>query len=65
MRTVVCNSSRKETCCIARFFPLVAAWATTVHKFQGSEAGHGEFDRFKYLIINPPDKRWEQQQLGT
>ena len=48
-----------------RFCPLVAAWATTIHKFQGSEAGNGEFAQFKYLIINPSDKRWEQQQPGT
>ena len=65
MQTVLCNHIIKEPCYIARFCPLVPAWARTVHKFQESEADHGEFDQFKYLTINPPDKKWEQLQPGT
>ncbi len=44
--------------------PLVPAWATTIHKFQGFEAGFDEKDQFQHLIIDPGDIKSEQQQLG-
>jgi len=60
-----CNWNRREPCCHVRFCPLVTAWATTVHKFQGFEAGHENTDRFKYLIIDPGNKKWEQLHPGA
>ncbi len=46
------------------FCPLVPAWATTIHKFQGFEAGFDENDQFQHLIIDPGDIKSEQQQPG-
>ena len=60
-----CNWNRRDPCCHVRSCPLVPAWATTIHKFQGFEAGHDENDRFKYLIIDPGYKGWEQLHPGA
>ena len=38
------------------------AWATTLHKFQGFEAGPGKDDVVKHLIIDPGDLKFE---MGT
>ncbi len=46
------------------FCPLVPAWDTTIHKFQGFEAGFDENDQFQHLIIDPGDIKSEQQQPG-
>ncbi len=34
--------------------PLVPAWATTIHKFQGMEAGFDKNDQFQQLICHGP-----------
>jgi hypothetical protein len=47
-----------------RYCPLVTAWATTIHKFQGFEAWFDPNDQFKHLIVNPGDLTTEQQNLG-
>jgi len=60
-----CNWNRRDPCCHVRFCPLVPAWATTIHKFQGFEAGHDENNRSKYLIIDPGYKGWEQLHTGA
>ena len=44
--------------------PLITAWSTTIHKFQGFEAGHDDTDRFKYLIIDPGNRTWETKNCG-
>lgn len=62
---MACNWNRKDPCCHVRFCPLVPAWATTIHKFQGFEAGHDDDDRFKYLLIDPGNKYWEQMHPGS
>jgi hypothetical protein len=46
------------------FCPLVPAWATTIHKFQGMEAGFNKNNQFQHLIIDPGDIKTEQHQLG-
>ena len=43
---------------------MVPAYATTIHKFQGFEAGFDENDQFQHLIIDPGDIKSEQQQPG-
>ena len=60
MKTQYC----RKTCCSVTFCPLVPAWATTIHKFQGMEAGFDETDQFQRLIIDPGDIKTEQQQPG-
>jgi hypothetical protein len=54
----------KQACCLVTFCPLVPSWATTIHKFQGFEAGFDRNDQFQHLIINPGDIKSEQQQPG-
>ncbi len=58
MKTQQCINS----CCSVTFCPLVPAWATTIHKFQGFEAGFDEKDQFQHLIIDPGDIKSKQQQ---
>jgi hypothetical protein len=46
------------------YCPLVTAWATTIHKFQGFKSGFDPNDQFKHLIVNPGDLTTEQQNPG-
>jgi hypothetical protein len=46
------------------YCPLVTAWATTIHKFQGFEAGFDQNDQFKHLIVNPGNLTTKQQHPG-
>ncbi len=62
MITKTCN--RKQSCCTVTYCPLVTAWATTVHKFQGFEAGIDPNDQFKHLIVDPGDLTTKQQNSG-
>ncbi len=62
MITKICN--HKQSCCTVTYCPLVTAWATTIHKFQGFEAGFDPNDQFKHLIVNPGDLTTEQQIHG-
>jgi hypothetical protein len=62
MITKTCN--RKQSCCTVTYCPLVTAWATTTHKFQGFEAGFDSNDQFKHLIVNPGNLTTEQQNPG-
>ncbi len=59
MTTKTCNC--KQSYCRVTFCPLVTDWATTVHKFQGFEAGFDPNDQFKHLIVDPGDLTTEQQ----
>jgi len=45
--------------------PLEISWATTIHKFQGFEAGFDAKDMFRYLIVDPGDLKWEQTCPGA
>jgi hypothetical protein len=60
MKTQQC----KKTCCSVTFCPLVPAWATTIHKFQGFKARFDKKDQFQHLIIDPGDIKSKQQQPG-
>ncbi len=51
MITKPCNC--KQLCCMVTYCPLVTAWATTIHKFQGFEAGFDPNDQFNHLTVNP------------
>jgi len=62
MITNICK--RKQSCCKVTHCPLVPAWATTIHKFQGFEAGFDETDQFKHLIVDPGDLTTELQNPG-
>jgi hypothetical protein len=47
------------------YCPLVLAWATTIHKFQGFEAGFDKNDQFKQLIVDPGDLTTKLLNPGT
>ena len=63
MITKLCK--RKQTCCKVTYCPLVPAWATTIHKFQGFEAGFDKNDQFNHLIVDPGDLTTELLNPGT
>jgi hypothetical protein len=46
------------------YCPLVPAWATTIHKFQGFEAGFEKHDQFKHLIVDPGNLTTKLQNPG-
>jgi hypothetical protein len=46
------------------YCPLVTAWATTIYKFQGFEAGFDPNDQFKHLIVDPVNLTTKQQNPG-
>ncbi len=62
MITKICN--RKQSCCKVTYCPLIPAWATIIHKFQGFEAGFDEKDQFKHLIVDPGDLTTKLQNPG-
>jgi hypothetical protein len=57
-----CN--HKQSCCTVTYCPLVTAWATKIHKFQGFEAGFDPNDQFKHLIVDPGNLTTKQQIPG-
>jgi hypothetical protein len=46
------------------YCPLVPAWATTIHKFQGFKAGFDKNDQFKHWIVDPGDLTTKLQNPG-
>ena len=52
-------------CCTVTWCPLETSWATTIHKFQGFEAGFDRKDMFNRLIVDPGDLTWEQKCPGA
>ena len=59
MTELICS----KTCCSAHYCPLVLAWATTIHKFQGFEAGFDENDPINYIIADINTLNWEKITL--
>ena len=41
------------------------AWATTLHKFQGFEAGQGKDDIVNHLIIDPGNLKFKMRTPGS
>jgi hypothetical protein len=58
------NCDRKQSCCNVTYCPLVPAWATTIHNFQGFEAGFDKNYQFKHLIVDPRNLTTELQNQG-
>ncbi len=54
----------KHLCCTVTYCPLVTAWATRIHEFQGFKAGFDPNDQFKHLIVNPGNLTTKQQNPG-
>ena len=52
-------------CCVATYCPLVLSWATTIHKFQGFEAGFDKSDTINYIIATLNGLDWEKKNPGT
>lgn len=61
MTEILCE----KKCCIARFCPLVVAYACTVHKFQGFEAGFDKGDTVHHIIADMNSLDWEKLNPGT
>ena len=60
-----CNS--KNHCCSATFCPLIPAWARTIHKIQGLEAGlkaNGEWCDIRKIIGDPGSDQFEKNTPG-
>jgi hypothetical protein len=55
---------RKQSCCKVTYCPLVPAWATSIQKFQGLEAGFDKYDQFKHVIVDPGDLMTELLNPG-
>ena len=55
----------RKRCCTVTWCPLETSWATTIHKFQGFEAGFDRKDMFKRIIVDPGDIKWEQSCPGA
>ena len=56
-------------CCIRRFVPLTLAWATTIHKCQGTEAGKTKPPRppnpCKRVIVDMGNTGFEKRTPGV
>ena len=53
-------------CCTATFMPMKLAYAVTIHRCQGLEAGFSAGDRWNRMIMDPSDIKWEIQNCcGT
>ena len=64
MQTMTCNRSKKLPCCSVTYCPLVLAWASTMHTFQGFEAGFDAHDAINHLLVDPGGIDSEQRWLG-
>jgi len=60
-----CQLIPGNPCCSVKYCPLVLAWATTVHKFQGFEAGFDEKDQINRIVANIGELDWEKINPGT
>ena len=56
-----CQHIPGNPCCSVNYCPLVLAWATTVHRFQGFEAGFDEKDQFSQIVADIGPLDWERK----
>lgn len=56
------NQRCSKGCCNARYCPLDLAYSTTIHKFQGFEAGFDEGDAIRYIIADVGSSKWEKEK---
>ena len=63
--TVPCSRNPGNPCCLVHFCPIVLAWATTIHKFQGFEAGFRAHDSVNRIIADISTLQWEKLHPGT
>ena len=61
MLTVECQYK----CCAVKCCPLVLAWAMTIHRFQGFEAGPSIDDLVNHLLVDPGNMQFEHLALGV
>ena len=61
MLTVECE----HKCCAIKCCPLVLAWAMTIHRFQGFEAGPSIDDLVNHLLVDPGNMQFENMCLGV
>ena len=47
-----CQNNPGNPYCSVKYCPLVLAWATIVHKFQGFEAGFDEKDQTNKIVTD-------------
>ena len=52
-------------CCVARYCLLVLARATTVHTFQGFDAGFQQWDLINQIVARLNNLDWEKKCLGA
>ena len=60
----MCIVKCKHNCCAVKCCPLILAWASTIHRFQGFEAGPGLHDIVKHLLVDPGPGSFEHLALG-
>jgi hypothetical protein len=60
-----CSKNPGHPCCSVHYCPLILSWATTVHKFQGFEAGFDVSDSINRIIADVNDLEWEKKCPGT
>ena len=63
--TVPCSRSPGNPCCLVHFCPIVLAWATTIHKFQGFKAGFREHDKVYLITADMSNLQWENLHPRT
>lgn len=54
----------RKKCCFVKFCPLELAFATTIHKFQGREAGKSEDEMVNTLFIDVGEQKREIDNPG-
>ena len=59
------NFDCPRKCCNAKYCPPITSWATTIHKFQGFEAGFETTDNIKRIIADISTLDWEKINPGT
>ena len=66
MKVTHCQRSHGDNiCCTCTYCPIIIAWATTAHKFQGFQAGPKPTDAVRYILANFGTTDYEKSNPGT